>query len=53
MALRPPPGATAGMRLISADAQEGIMASVRTFLNATGFAFKDTNARILSGEEEG
>ena len=29
------------------------MESVRTTLRASGFAFRDTNARVISGEEEG
>lgn len=46
-------GATAGMRILHPDAESQIMADVRKALHASGFLFKDSWARVLSGEEEG
>ena len=46
-------GATGGMRMLSPDVAEEIMASVRTVLRRSAFLFKDEWARIISGEEEG
>lgn len=45
-------GATAGMRLLTAADRRGIMLETRRVLSESGFQFKDTYARIISGEEE-
>ncbi len=45
--------ATAGLRILPPTQQSLILASVRQFLSQSGFLFKDSNARVISGEEEG
>jgi Golgi nucleoside diphosphatase len=43
--------ATAGLRLLPAEEQDAIMASVRAFLATTPFLFRPTHARVISGTE--
>jgi Golgi nucleoside diphosphatase len=48
--------ATAGLRLVqqqNPDAVESIIQSVRNTLSKSGFRFVDSNAMIISGQEEG
>eukprot|EP00741_Cyanophora_paradoxa_P004660 tig00000821_g4523.t1 len=49
-------GATAGMRLLTPDKQEAVLAEIRAWLadpSNSPFHFEHANARIISGEEEG
>jgi len=46
-------GATAGMRLLPQASQDAIMVAVRAYLAKSGYQFQDTNARVISGQEEG
>ena len=46
-------GATAGMRIIDSESEDGIMKEIRSLLHTSGFLFHDNWARTISGEEEG
>jgi len=46
-------GATAGMRILPLDKELSIIQSVRGILRNSGFLFRDSWARTISGEEEG
>mmetsp|Transcript_2937 Transcript_2937/g.5195 ORF Transcript_2937/g.5195 Transcript_2937/m.5195 type:complete len:500 (-) Transcript_2937:88-1587(-) len=48
-------GATAGMRLLDVDQRESVMAEIRKYFSSSEvpFEFRDLNARVISGEEEG
>mmetsp|Transcript_32404 Transcript_32404/g.52434 ORF Transcript_32404/g.52434 Transcript_32404/m.52434 type:complete len:520 (+) Transcript_32404:82-1641(+) len=48
-------GATAGMRLLTVEDQKRVMLEIRKYLSSPDcpFDFRGTNARIISGEEEG
>ncbi len=49
-------GATAGMRMLSAADQDGIMSAIRAYFsdpNTCAYKFSPEYARILAGEEEG
>lgn len=45
--------ATAGMRLLSPADQNSILVLVRTSLADSGFYFRSSQARVISGQEEG
>lgn len=45
--------ATAGLRLLTKDSQEGILDSCRTLLRSSGFSFRDDWASVITGTEEG
>ncbi|CAM6105167.1 unnamed protein product [Calypogeia fissa] len=45
--------ATAGLRLLTKDLQDGILDSCRALLRNSGFYFKDDWASVITGTEEG
>lgn len=45
--------ATAGMRLLTADEREAVLASIRERLRRTNFLFEEDFAVVATGEEEG
>jgi len=45
-------GATAGMRLVTYKKRHALMNKIRSYIHSTGFQFSDSQAHVLSGEEE-
>jgi len=45
-------GATAGVRMVTYEKRHALMNRIRSYISASGFKFTDSQAHVLSGEEE-